>query len=256
MDYKFSKWDERRQIAIGGNYAHTVALAVKHFIDVAKDSISSHGSFFVALSGGSTPKAMFEKLSQEPYKSQIDWSKVYLFWSDERSVSPDDPESNYKMAMDAGFSSIGIPSENIHRMVAEKEIEKNAALYESTIKQVLKDRPFDLIMLGMGDDGHTASLFPHTNALHITDKLIAANHVPQKNTWRMTMTFELINSARNTVIYVLGASKKQMVHRIFFEKEQFDELPIQKVGTKQHPALWIIDEAAADLFIKDAHRNC
>ena len=157
--------DKRRNLIVPGNYATSINFCVSHFVALAKDAIEKHGAFYVALSGGSTPKAIFEHLTIHSSLSPSDWGKIHLFWSDERAVPPSSDESNYKMAMDAGLSKMPISQEQIHRMCAEKEIEKSALEYEKTIQKVLQENPFDLIMLGMGDDGHTASLFPHTKAL-------------------------------------------------------------------------------------------
>lgn len=244
------QWDEKRDLIIPGDYTTTLDFCVRHFITLANEAIEDHGNFFVALSGGSTPKALFERLCSEPYRSQIDWKKVHLFWSDERSAPPNDPESNYLMAMEAGLKDMPIPKEQIHRMQAEHDIQEMASLYEKTIADHLKGRPFDLIMLGMGEDGHTASLFPGTEALKITGKRIAANFIPEKNTWRMTMTYDCINEAVHSVIYVLGASKKYMLAKVLSPTGPNDLLPVQKVGTAKHRALWIADEAAASLLLE------
>jgi 6-phosphogluconolactonase len=246
---KAKSWDERRFFIVPGDYNSTLIFCVEHFIAIANESIADHGAFFVALSGGTTPKAIFEHLCTAPYKEKIDWKKLYLFWSDERSVSPDDPQSNFNMAMEAGFKEMPIPPSQIHRMHAEKNIEENALRYEELIKKNLGKRPFDLIMLGMGPDGHTASLFPHTEGLKVRDRLVIANYVPQHETWRMTMTFDCINRARHIAIYVLGASKKQTLKDVLRSADQFDLYPVQRVGTKEHKALWIADEAAAALLI-------
>lgn len=241
-------WDERRDLEIAGSQENTLKFCAEHFIQVYKESIEAHDSFSVALSGGSTPKALFALLTQDPYVFQIDWSKVHLFWSDERSVSPEDSDSNYHMAMTSGFSKMPIPPSQIHRMVAEKDIEKNAEAYEILLKEHLKGRGLDLIMLGMGEDGHTASLFPETAGLTVKDKLVIANFVPQKNTWRMSFTFDCINSARHIAIYVLGKSKQEMLHAVLTSTSNV--YPIERVGTIKHKALWIVDEDAAKLISK------
>lgn len=237
-------WDERRQLVVPGDAQATLVYSLHHFVSTCQKAIADHGAFYVALSGGSTPKALYEHLSKPPYQGQIDWTKVHLFWSDERSVPLTDPNSNYHMAMEAGLKNMPIPKAQIHPMLVEKEIEKNALEYEKIIHTVLGKRSFDLIMLGMGDDGHTASLFPHTKALQSQGRLVIANEVPQHKTWRMTMTFECINLAENIVIYVLGAGKKQMLAKVL-KSNQSDEFPAQHIGTAAHPALWIADEAAA-----------
>lgn len=248
---KINAWDERRNLLIPGDEVATIDVCIRHFISTMRDAIKEHGKFCVALSGGSTPKAFYEHLCSSPYSEQIDWSKILLFWGDERSVGPDDPDSNYKMAIDAGFSKMPIPEDQIFRMVAENNIEENAKNYEENIHATLGDRPFDLVILGMGEDGHTASLFPQTEGLKAENHLVVANYVPQKNTWRMTLTFEAINSAHQIAIYVIGATKKHTLVEVFRSEEQFERYPIQRIGTKDNKALWIIDEAAASELLKE-----
>ena len=245
---KIHAWDERRDLLVPGDEATTIDVCARHFISSYRKAIESHGNFCVALSGGSTPKKVYQALTSLPYSEQIDWNKVWLFWSDERSVPPTDSESNYMMAMEAGFSNMPIPKQQIHRMQAEDNIEENALKYDELLRTTLKNIFFDLVILGMGEDGHTASLFPQTEGLKAASQLAIANYVPQKNTWRMTLTFDAINRSQNIVIYVIGASKKQTLVEVF-QKDQFDRYPVQQVGTKENRALWIIDEeAASDLF--------
>lgn len=249
---KVNPWDERREILIPGDEIATLDVCLRHFVSTCRDAIADHGAFYVALSGGSTPKALFQHLTASPYKEQIEWDKIWLFWGDERNVAPTDKESNYKMAMDAGFSKMPIPKRQILRMKAEENIEENALAYESQMRSILKGRPLDLVTLGMGEDGHTASLFPQTEALKAEGRLAVANFVPQKNTWRITLTFEAINSAQNIAIYVIGAGKKHTLVDVFHSELQIERYPIQNVGTKDNKALWIIDEAAASELIKDS----
>ncbi len=241
--------DERRKIIVPGDAQMTTIFCVEHFVSVAKQAIKDHGAFFAALSGGSTPKAIFECLTAPPYDQMIEWNKVHLFWSDERSVAPNHSDSNYHMAMQAGLSKMPIPEQQIHRMKAEENIENSALAYEQEIATALQGRTFDLVMLGMGEDGHTASLFPHTEGLNIQNRLVIANYIPSKQTWRMTLTFDCINEAENIAIYVLGAQKKAMLCSVLFSRYQFETYPIQKVGTPTHKALWIADHAAAEEII-------
>lgn len=238
--------DERRKIIVPGDAQKTVIFCVEHFISLSKKAIKDHGAFFVALSGGSTPKAIFEHLSSPPYNQMVEWNKIHLFWSDERAVPPESPESNYHMAMHAGLGHLPIPKNQIHRMQAEENIKQNALTYSKEITEVLKGRPFDLVMLGMGEDGHTASLFPHTEGLKVQDGLAIANYIPDKKTWRMTLTFDCINQAENVAIYVLGTSKKSTLIKVLFSHDQFENYPIQKVGTPTRKALWIADQDAAE----------
>jgi 6-phosphogluconolactonase len=233
------------ELIIPGDYETTLNYAVEHFITTCRDAIVDHGAFFVALSGGSTPKAIYELLCQPQNSDEIEWDKIHLFWSDERSVPPTSPDSNYHMAMKAGFAKVPLPPQHIHRMAAEKDIEKNSLLYADNIRSVLEDQCFDLVMLGMGEDGHTASLFPNTDGLKVGDRWVTANYVPQKETWRMTFTFDCINNADHIVFYVMGKSKAEMLARVLTTEP---ELPCQLIGTPDHPALWLADEAAASLI--------
>lgn len=233
-------FDNRRKLFIGKDKQETLEFAVDHWVHAAKSAIQKRGKFHVALSGGSTPKAIFEKLSQI---QDLEWEKVFLFWSDERSVSPEDPDSNYKMAMEF-FGSLPIPLHQIFRMKAEKDIQKNAAEYEAILKKHTENHLLDLVMLGMGEDGHTASLFPETEALEEKEKLVLANHVPQKNTWRMTFTFPCINNSEKIVIYALGKSKAERVKTVLTAPID-SPFPASKIGSVKHPAIWVLDQEAA-----------
>lgn len=241
-------FDERRDIIIPGDAQATIAFSVGHFIEIAQKSLSEKGHFSVALSGGSTPKAIYQGLLKDPRIKEIDWQKVLFFFSDERSVPPDDPESNYHMAMEAGLKNLPISVKNIFRMQAASEIETHAKLYEQEILNHIAGKQFDLMMLGMGEDGHTASLFPKTHGLHATGKFAIANFVPSKNTWRMSLTFDCINESRNIAIYVIGKAKAATVKQVLEGPYEPDKYPVQRVGTTAHKALWVLDEEAASLM--------
>lgn len=247
---KITPWDTRRDLIVPGDHYSTILFCTDHWISICNHSIHDHGAFFVALSGGSTPKAIFERISSPPFDNRIDWSKVHLFWSDERAVPSDHSESNYHMAMEAGLKKMPIPKEQIHRMHAETHIDTNALSYEKNMKSILKGRPFDLVMLGIGEDGHTASLFPHSKALQEQERFVIANYIEEKKTWRMTFTFTCINSASHIAIYVLGASKKYILNEVLSSPDQFDRFPAQRVGTPEHHALWIADESAASEILR------
>jgi 6-phosphogluconolactonase len=254
---KYKEWREERvlfnekwDVAIPGDRKETIQYCVDQFLELAQESMEDHGNFSVALSGGSTPKAIFQELALPKNSKNVDWKKVLLFWGDERSVSPHDSESNFHMAMESGFSKLPIEAKNIFRMKAESDIEENAREYENIFIEKVASKSFDLIMLGMGEDGHTASLFPKTHGLHSVDRLVIANYVPQKNTWRMSLTYECINNAKNISIYVLGESKAAIVEKIFLAEYQPDEFPIQGIGTSLRKALWILDKDAAQDLVK------
>lgn len=243
---KIRPYDDRRDIIIPGDEEETVAFCTRQWIQIGQEAISKRGQFAVALSGGHTPNAIFKELSKPENIKSLDWSKVLCFWSDERSVPPTDPESNYHAAMQAGFATLPLKPENIFRMQGEGAIEEHAKAYEELIRKQLPSFQFDLIMLGMGEDGHTASLFPHTEGLHAAaGRLVIANFVPQKNTWRMSFTYECIQQGKVICIYAMGSKKAAMVAKVLTGSYEPDLLPIQRIGTPDRPATWILDTAAS-----------
>lgn len=236
--------DDRRLLILPGSRQQTLDYAIDQFIQIALKAQSNGGFFSVALSGGSTPKAIYQGLLAAKKADKIDWKRVYLFWSDERAVPPTHPDSNYHMAMvEGGLEKLSIPEENIFRMKAEENIEANAHLYEELIRKTLQNRPFDLVMLGVGEDGHTASLFPGTSGLEVKDKLVVANYISQKKVWRMSFTFECINQASHIHLYVLGAPKAEIAAKVLLSET--NDYPSSRVGTDAHPAQWILDDDAS-----------
>ena len=234
-------FDERRKLAVGETKEKAVHFAVHHWIKLAHQSIEQRGRFAVALSGGSTPNAIYALLTSPDYAKQLDWTKILLFWSDERAVPPNHPASNYHMAMTSGLSQV--PAQ-IFRMEAEHNIEAHAQKYEELIQSTLETSLFDLVMLGVGEDGHTASLFPDTAALEMKDRLVVPNFVQQKNVWRMTLTFPCINQSHHAALYVLGASKASIVQKVLMNPIY----PASQIGTKHRKALWILDQESSSLI--------
>lgn len=229
---------DRWQLAQFPDSTSAIEFAAHSFYELALSSVEQRGRFVVALSGGSTPAAVYSRLAHPPFSQQLPWSQIFLFWSDERSVPPDHVDSNFRMAMDAGLRRLPIPQENIFRMQAESDLEVHAAAYERLLREKAQGI-CDLILLGIGSDGHTASLFPKTQALSVHDRLVVANHVPQQNSWRMTFTYPCIRAARNVHIYVLGTKKSGILNEVLNAPPH--RYPIQEVGTADHPALWITD---------------
>jgi 6-phosphogluconolactonase len=236
----FSSPNPRWLVATLPSRETAVAFAAAHLLETGQRAIDERGLFSLALSGGSTPKAIFAKLSEPDVIPLLDWSRVLLFWSDERNVPPDHADSNYHNAMQWGLKALPLREEHIFRMHAESDLEVNAAAYEHLLKEKTQG-VLDLTMLGMGGDGHTASLFPNTKALEVTDRLVTANQVPQLETQRMTFTFPCINASRATAIYVLGEEKRERLTEVLKGPE--DHYPVQRVGTDERPALWITDVA-------------
>jgi 6-phosphogluconolactonase len=237
--------NDKRSLVIPGDEAETLRFALEHWITCAENAIAAHGAFYVALSGGSTPKALYQMLTMPANRARVNWSRVHLFWGDERMAPLDSLESNYFMAMQTSLLDL-VPEAQIHPMIAQEPLDLNASVYEKKIAEILGSHSFDLIMLGMGEDGHTASLFPHTAALEEKSRLVIANEIPQKKTWRLTLTFPCINRAENIAFYVIGSSKKEMLDKVLFNP--LAHLPAQKIGAPHHKALWIADSAASELI--------
>lgn len=249
LEIEIKDFDERRNFIIPGDSRSTVEFSAKQFIEIGKKSIAKHALFNVALSGGSTPHAIFNLLCTSPYINELDWNQVHFFWSDERCVPPDHPESNYGTAMQAGLNKLPIPPKNIFRMKGELDPKESAREYEKVIRQFVPSNRFDLVMLGMGEDGHTASLFPHTAALEIRGQLAAANYVPEKKIWRLTLSYTCINNAEQINIYVMGKNKGETIAKVLLGSYEPKSLPIQAIGTAKNKALWILDSEAAQKLI-------
>ena len=234
--------DPQNVAVVPGNENETLDYAAAHFVNACKEAIEKRGAAFVALSGGSTPKAIFQRMNTQG----VDGKKVFLFWSDERTVPPTSPDSNYKMAIDSGPFQSWIPEDQIFRMEGEKEPKEAAIHYEKIIRTIVPEAILDLVTLGMGDDGHTASLFPNTVALNETFRLVTENFVPKLHTNRITFTFPLIQRARETVVYLIGRKKAEMAKTVLIDRPGL--YPAERIGTMDHPAKWILDNDAARLL--------
>jgi 6-phosphogluconolactonase len=224
--------------------------AAQYVVRVATESIASHRRFTIALSGGSTPKKLYTLLGEEPYRSQIDWSLVDIFWSDERCVPPDDKESNYWLAQQVLLSKISLPANQIHRMPAD-QTDRNAASYAYTLEMQQTFGSdgvpaFDLIQLGMGPEGHTASLFPHQPSLHEQQRLVMPVSVPKPPPDRLTFTPRLLNAAKHVLFLVTGTEKQDAVRNVLEGDYQPDEYPAQIVQPAKGEVTWMLDTAAAE----------
>ena len=226
-----------------------VALgAADRFAELAQLAIAARGRFAVALAGGSTPKRTYEFLAGEKYKNRIDWAKVHVFFGDERCVPPENSDSNYRMANEAMLSRLPIPEQNIHRMIGEGDAVANASLYESELRSFFDEAAwprFDLIFLGMGDDGHTASLFPGTTALKEERAWVVANWVEKFNTFRITLTAPAINHAAHVIFMVTGAAKAQRIAEVSRGPRNTEALPSQLIQPIDGSLEWFVDKAAA-----------
>jgi 6-phosphogluconolactonase len=221
--------------------------AVRLFIETARQSVEERDSFKVALAGGSTPRALYSLLGEEIYASRVPWEKAQVFWGDERCVPPSSDESNYRMAFDALLSRVPIPPGQIHRMRGEDEPEQAARDYGQLLLEKLHENPprFDLILLGMGEDGHTASLFPDSPALLDTVHPVAAPYVEKLKSHRLTLTLPVINAAASIIFLVTGEQKAETLRIVLEEEGRGREYPAQLVSPTRGELLWLLDEAAA-----------
>ena len=243
------------QIAIYPDIDTLSQEAAQYIVRLANQSIVTHGRFTIALSGGSTPKKLYGLLGSEPFRSQIDWAQVEIFWGDERCVSPDDPESNYAMAQQVLLSKIPIPNNRIHRMPADQSDREAASqAYTEEMRRTFGTDgipAFDLIQLGMGPEGHTASLFPHQPSIHEQQRLVMPVSVPKPPPDRLTFTPPLLNAAHNILFLVTGSEKSDAIHTVLEGDYNPDEYPAQIVQPEHGEVVWILDkEAAAKIRVK------
>ena len=229
--------------------------AAEHFLETTTSAAKANGVARVAISGGNTPKRTFELMANpaEKYLSAMPWEKTEFYWVDERTVPPDHKDSNYRMTREALLDKVPMKPGQIFRIEGELEPEQAAARYESAIRNHLRlegaEGPvFDLLALGMGPDGHTASLFPHTAAIHELIRIAVANHVPQLNTWRVTLTSPVINEARDVFFLIAGKDKAQPLHDVLLGKYDPETLPSQLIRPRNGGLLMLLDKDAAALL--------
>lgn len=250
-----------QSVRIYQNAEELALKAARHFARLADQYVISSGRFTVALSGGSTPKAMLSTLAAEPFLDTVPWSSIFFFWGDERCVPPDHPESNYRMAREALLSRVPVPEQNIFRMAGENPHPEQAAEdYSATLRNFFLTGPgapatgttpllqlprFDLIFLGMGADGHTASLFPGTAALHAEHQIAVANYVEKLQAHRLTLTAATINNARNITFLIAGTDKADTLKAVLTGPSQPETYPCQLIKPGHGSLLWMLDEAAA-----------
>ncbi len=222
--------------------------ACARIIDAAAEAIGNRGTFRIALAGGSTPKPIYAALALSPV---IDWSRWELFWSDERTVPPDSPESNFGMVAEALLDPLagkGVQPGRVERMRGEGDPHEAARAYDEMLRTLGNSTVprFDLILLGMGADGHTASLFPHTAALAEGTRCVVANEVPQLHTERLTFTYLTLNAARRVLFLVRGHDKAATLRKVLEGPRDVATLPSQGVSPTQGTVTWLLDDAAAE----------
>ncbi|HMQ63879.1 MAG TPA: 6-phosphogluconolactonase [Flavilitoribacter sp.] len=222
--------------------------AADFFSAHARTAIAQTGRFTVSLSGGSTPEALFRLLASSPWKDGIDWEKVHVFWGDERCVPDDSPENNARMARSALLDHVPVPEDQIHRMNGELPPEAGAALYDIHLRESFAwELPvFDLILLGMGDDGHTASLFPHTPVLREKYRWAKEVYVEKLDSWRITLTVPVIESAACVAFLVAGGKKTAALSEVLHGAYRPEEFPSQLVARSRAEVHWFLDEAAGE----------
>jgi 6-phosphogluconolactonase len=226
--------------------------AAEHLVELAEEAFAARGRVRLAISGGTTPKAMFALLADptHAFLNRMPWEGLELFWVDERTVPPDDKDSNFRMTREALLDHLHLQPGQIHRIHGELEPEIAAAQYEFDLRHSFRlegaEAPrFDIVILGIGPDGHTASLFPHTEALNELGRLAVANEVPQMDTWRITLTWPVINHAREVFFVIAGADKAGVVSEVFRGPKNAERLPSQLIWPASGILTLILDAAAA-----------
>jgi 6-phosphogluconolactonase len=243
-------YGRRGRVVIFPDSESLASRAADFFAETLEEAVTSKVAAFVALSGGSTPKRMGELLAGEPYSNLRQWRNLHVFWGDERWVPLESDESNAGVALRTFLERVPVPREQIYPMAnLNLSPDQAASRYEEIVRRVVpsggETPQFDLVLLGMGDDGHTASLFPHTAAVHENVKLVVANHVPKLNATRLTMTPRLINAASSVVFLVSGSGKAARLAEVLEGPERPDDLPSQVIRPDSGNLLWLVDEAAA-----------
>jgi 6-phosphogluconolactonase len=245
----------RRTVEVAADRGALMEAGASAFVTAARAAIGAHGRFVTALSGGSTPRALFELLATERFASSVDWSRVHVCWGDERAVPPDAAASNYRMAREALLDHVPIPASQVRRIRGEDPPQVAAEAYERALRALFATpvgppRPepgarFDLVLLGMGDNGHTASLFPGLHAVREAERWVVAESVAEVGMWRITLTPVVLNAAAEVVFLVAGADKAAMLHRVLDGPVRPDALPAQVVAPHDGRLRWLVDTNAA-----------
>lgn len=244
----------QREVQIFPEAGALTRRAAEEFLKSVAEAVAQKGSFTVALSGGSTPKALYSQLADEPLRSQIPWEKLHFFFGDERHAPPDGAESNFRMANEALFSKGAIKPEQITRIKGEyADTEKAALEYEQDLRAYFKlkvgEYPrFDLVLLGMGEEGHTLSLFPGTKALHATDRIVVRNWVGKLYTERITLTATAANHANRVIFMVTRADKAPALKAVLEGPYEPEQLPAQLIQPASGKLLWLVDQAAGSML--------
>jgi 6-phosphogluconolactonase len=245
----------QRDVRILANFDAVARRAAQEFVQAATQAVTAKGVFSVALSGGSTPKALYSLLANDAaLRAQLPWDKMSVYFGDERSVGPDDADSNFRMANEAMLSKVPLKPEQVFRIKGEyKETERAAQEYEQALRASFKIGEgqfprFDLVLLGMGNEGHTASLFPGTKALHETKRLVLSNWVGKLYTNRITLTAPAINNAARVMFLITGADKALALKGVLEGSYEPDQLPAQMIQPPNGQLLWLVDTIAGGML--------
>lgn len=236
-------------IWVYGDFEHLSRAAAGLFVQQARQAVRDHGQFSVALSGGHTPKRTYELLATYPLREQVPWEHVHVFWGDERCVPPDDPRSNERMAREALLDHVPVQSTHVHPIRCAQAPQKTAEQYETFLRDFFAGQParFDLVLLGLGEDGHTASLFPGTPVLEEQKRWAADVHVAEQDFYRVTLTAPVINQAAMVLFLVAGADKAPAVRGVL-EGTSNHRLSAQLIQPQEGQLHWLLDREASSLL--------
>ena len=238
-------------IKIFENGTDVSRAAADYFVEIAQQAIDEKGRFTVALSGGNSPRKCYELLASKEYKKKVDWDKVYIFWGDERFVPRDDDQNNAKMAFDSLLDHVPIPDDHIFPIPYSGTPRESANEYEKTLRNYFRDKEpvFDLIYLGLGENGHTASLFPNTNVLNKMNIWVSEVYLEDQNMYRITLTLPVINQAENIIFIVYGQKKAEIFSNVLIGPHQPKKWPAQLIKPSNGKLIWMIDQAAASVYV-------
>ncbi len=240
----------RGHIHIRADAAAVAEAVARRWAALSSSAIAERGAFHVALAGGSTPRLLYQTLASAAWRDTLDWQHTHVFFGDERSVPPDHPDSNYRMARESLLDHVPIPAEQIHRMKGEQQpldaaATEYAACLEAVLPRTSQGVPcFDLILLGLGPDGHIASLFPDTDILRERERWVAPVYVAKLQTWRLSLTFPLLDQARHVLLLVAGDGKRRIVKAVLAGESSEPRYPVQMIQPHGELA-WYLDKAAA-----------
>jgi 6-phosphogluconolactonase len=228
--------------------------AAQFLLEAAQSAAKTRGKFSLVLSGGNTPRRLYELLAEGPYREQMPWSKTHVFWGDERCVPADDERNNAHMARQVLLNRVPIPDEQIHTIASTLQPLKAAEEYQNILEEYFNglSPTFDFVLLGLGENGHTASLFPETAVLDEKRHWVSEVYLPNLQMWRVTLTAPILNQTRKTVFLVIGASKAWVLNQVLHGARRPKQLPAQLIQPQKGELLWLVDQAAASMMQKDA----